>query len=153
MNMHEITDPQVMHGSYHLERREHWLRNTIAEGINLELVLKYRQEMEEAIAGLVSTGQPWGMHLIVEGDALLTPDATEILIQVVRKRFTLGCCGTAVQLKHPHASSLIKFYWGNLYQAAEMPHCFCNSEEDAEAWLTAQIAKAQAKLQNTPNSA
>lgn len=144
-------NPQVIHGYYSIELREHWLRNTVAEGVNLELVLQYRKEADAAITHLL--GQPWGVHLIVEGDALLTPEATDMLIQVVKTRATLGCCAAAVQLKHSHASSLLKFYWGHLYESAGLPHCFCNSEEEAEAWLTAQITKAQANPQHSQNPA
>lgn len=49
-------DFQRLHGFYHIESRARWIKVTIAEGINLDLLKKYQPEMQAAIASMVVAG-------------------------------------------------------------------------------------------------
>ncbi len=131
------SDPQRMHGFYHIELRARWIRVTVAEGVNLDLVKKYQPEAQAAMERF--QGTQWGMHLLVEGDALLTPDATEKLQAMICSRARMGCSAVAIQIIGAQAPSLVKAYWNELYRHSGMPYCFCDDEQQAEQWLAAQL--------------
>jgi hypothetical protein len=131
------SDPQRMHGFYHIELRERWIRVTVAEGVNLELVKKYQSEAQAAMESF--QGAQWGMHLLVVGDALLTPDATQKLQAMICSRARMGCCAVAIQLIEAQAPSLVRAYWGELYRHSGMPYCFCDDEQQAEQWLATEL--------------
>lgn len=126
-------DPNSQHGFYQIEVRHRWMRITVAEGINIELVTKYQGESMAAINQL--QGQPWGIHLLIQGDALMTPDATEKLKALIRTRSALGFCGAALQLVDVNAVSIVRAYWGDIYAESGMPYVFCQSEDEAQQWL------------------
>ena len=138
-----MKDLQRLHGFYHIERRERWLRVCVAEGVNLELVKKYQPEAQAAMESF--QGEAWGIHLIVQGDALLTPDATEKLQAIICSRARMGCCAVAIQIIEAQAPSLIRAYWGELYRHSGMPYCFCDDEGQAEQWLSAELDRVVKK--------
>jgi hypothetical protein len=137
---------QLQHGYYQIERLGTLLRLTIAEGINRELVLQYQTDVAEHVEAL--RGQLWGVHLIIAGDVLMTPEAAEALIGITRSHQPLGRCGTAIELRNTSVSGLLKAFWGNIYQASGIPYAFFESSAEAELWLHEQIAIAQANRQN-----
>ncbi len=130
-------DFQRLHGFYHIESKPRWIKVTIAEGINLDLVKKYQPEMQAAIDRF--NGRSWGMHLLVQGDALLTPDATVTLRNVIMTRAQMGCCAVAIQIVEATAPSLIQAYWNELYAHSGMPYTFCQDEAQAEQWLSEHL--------------
>lgn len=134
-------DHQLQHGYYQIERQGSLLRLTIAEGINRELVLQYQTDMDRHVESL--RGQPWGVHLIIDGNVLMTPEATETLIAITRSHQPLGRCGTAIELHHASVNAMLKAFWGNIYLASGIPYAFFENSAEAELWLQQQIANAQ----------
>ena len=134
---------QLQHGFYQIERLGKILRLTIAEGINRELVLQYQTDVALHVEAL--RGQLWGVHLILDGDVLMTPEAVEALIVITRSHKQLGRCGTAIELHHAHVNGLLKTFWGNIYQASGFPYTFCTNATEAELWLNQQILCARAQ--------
>lgn len=132
-------DFQRLHGFYHIESRARWIKVTIAEGINLDLLKKYQPEMQAAIDRF--NGHRWGMHLWVQGDALLTPEATTTLRSVIMTRAQMGCCAVAIQIVEAVAPSLIQAYWNDLYTHSGMPYTFCQDEAQAEIWLDEHLTE------------
>ena len=137
-------DNQLQHGYYQIERLGTLLRLTIAEGINRELVLQYQTDVARHVETL--RGQRWGVHLIVDGNVLMTPEAAEALIAITRSHQQLGRCGTAIELRHGSVSGLLKAFWGNIYQASGIPYAFFENSADAEQWLQQQIISEQSRL-------
>ena len=137
--MNRPDDFQQLHGFYQIESKPRWIRVTIAEGINLALVKKYQPEMQAAIGRF--QGRRWGMHLLVLGDGLLTPDATVTLRHVIMTRAQIGCCAVAIQIVEATAPSLIQAYWNELYSHSGMPYTFCLDETQAEQWLDEHLAE------------
>ncbi len=137
-------DNQLQHGYYQIERLGTLLRLSIAEGINRELVLQYQTDVARHVEAL--RGQRWGVHLIVNGNVLMTPEAAEALIGITRSHKPLGRCGTAIELRHASVCGLLKAFWGNIYQASGIPYAFFESSAEAEEWLQQQIASEQHRL-------
>lgn len=134
-------DHQLQHGFYQIERLGTLLRLTIAEDINRELVLQYQADVARHVDAL--HGQRWGVHLIIDGNVLMTPEAAEALVAITRSHQPLGRCGTAIELRHDSVSGLLKAFWGNIYQASGIPYAFFENRADAELWLQQQIGSAQ----------
>ena len=132
-------DLQRLHGFYHIESKSRWIKVTIAEGINLDLVKKYQPEMQAAIDRF--NGHRWGMHLWVQGDALLIPEATTTLRSVIMTRAQMGCGAVAIQIVEAVAPSLIQAYWNDLYTHSGMPYTFCQDEAQAEIWLDEHLTE------------
>lgn len=131
------------HGHCLVERTENIIRISVAEGINQELVKRYQQEMARELA--VLNGSLWGVHLVINGDVLMTPEATERLIQETSRHLALGRCGTAIELVNSQAISILRSFWSRIYQEADVPYCFVNNRQEAVDWLQQQIAAAQSR--------
>lgn len=131
------------HGYCLVERQENILRISVAEGINKELILRYQQEIARELTAL--GGGHWGVHLVINGDVLMTPKATERLLLETRSHIALGRCGTAIELVKCQATSIIRSFWGHIYQQANIPYCFVNNRQEAVAWLKQQIAAADSR--------
>ena len=144
MPLSHTPDNQLQHGYYQIERLDTLLRLTIAEGINRELVLQYQKDVARHVEAL--RGQHWGVHLIIDGNVLMTPEAAEALIEITRSHQPLGRCGTATQLRHGSVSGLLKAFWGNIYQASGIPYAFFENRADAEQWLQQQIVSEQGRF-------
>ena len=144
MPLSHTPDHQLQHGYYQIERLGTLLRLTIAEGINRELVLQYQTDVARHVEAL--RGQRWGVHLIVNGNVLMTPEAAEALIGITRSHKPLGRCGTAIELRHASVSGLLKAFWGNIYLASGIPYAFFESSAEAKEWLQQQIASEQHRL-------
>ena len=84
-----------------------------------------------------------GGHLVINGDVLMTPDATARLIQETSRHLALGRCGTAIELVNSQAISILRSFWSRIYQEADVPYCFVNNRQEAVDWLQQQIAAAQ----------
>ncbi len=130
----------AQHGYYRVEMRPPMLIVTIAEGINRELVEQYQDEVAQLIPQLA--GAPWGVYLRIEGDVLMTPEATAALIATTRQHVALGRCATAIRLIHPGASALLHSFWSNIYLSSGIRCHFCASDNEAEHWLSTQISHA-----------
>jgi hypothetical protein len=137
---------QLQHGVYQIERLGPLLRVSIAEGLNRELILQYQHDMASSIEEL--NNQWWGLHLVIHGDVVMTPEASVALIEVTRSHRAMGRCGTAIQLVNSNAVGLMKAIWSHIYQESLIPYTFCDSAAEAELWLHEQIALAQANRQN-----
>lgn len=98
------------HGYCQVERQANIIRISVAEGINKELILRYQQEIARELTAL--GGGHWGVHLVINGDVLMTPEATERLILETSRHVALGRCGTAIELVNGRATSLIQRFWG-----------------------------------------
>lgn len=134
------TPTTTEHGYYQVERTENIIRISVAEGINQELIQLYQQEIARELVAL--NGSLWGVHLVINGDVLMTPKATERLLLETRSHIALGRCGTAIELVNGRATSLIRAFWSQLYQQAGIPCCFVHNRQEAVAWLKQQIAEA-----------
>lgn len=141
MPLSHTPENQLQHGYYQIERLGTLLRLTIAEGINRELVLQYQTDVARHVEAL--RGQRWGVHLVIDGNVLMTPEAAEALVAITRSHQPLGRCGTAIQLRHGSVSGLLKAFWGNIYLASGIPYAFFENRADAEQWLQQQIGSAQ----------
>ena len=64
------------HGYYAIERTVYGVRLTIREGLNQEAVAEYGLDMTKHLLEL--EGRLWGMLLIVEHDAMLTPEGAPL---------------------------------------------------------------------------
>ena len=128
------------HGYCQVEHQANIIRISVAEGINKELILRYQQEIARELTAL--GGGHWGVHLVINGDVLMTPAATDRLIEESKHHKDLGRCGTAIELVNGRATSLIQRFWGQLYQQAGIPYCFVSNRQEAEVWLKQQIAAA-----------
>lgn len=131
------------HGYFVMAREGKIVRISVAEGINKELIQHYQQDIARELARLA--GSHWGVHLVLNGDVLMTPAATDRLIQESKQHKDLGRCGTAIELVNCQATRLIQRFWGNLYQQAGVPYCFVNNQQEAKAWLQQQIAIADSR--------
>ena len=131
------------HGYCQVEHQANIIRISVAEGINKELILRYQQEIARELTAL--GGGHWGVHLVINGDVLMTPEATERLILETSRHVALGRCGTAIELVNGRATSLIQRFWGQLYQQAGIPCCFVSNRQEAEVWLKQQIAAADSR--------
>ena len=128
------------HGYFVMAREGKIVRISVAEGINKELIQHYQQDIARELARLA--GSHWGVHLVINGDVLMTPAATDRLIEESKHHKDLGRCGTAIELVNGRATSLIQRFWGQLYQQAGIPYCFVSNRQEAEVWLKQQIAAA-----------
>ena len=131
------------HGYFVMAREGKIVRISVAEGINKELIQHYQQDIARELARLA--GSHWGVHLVLNGDVLMTPAANDRLIQESKHHKDLGRCGTAIELVNCQATRLIQRFWGNLYQQAGVPYCFVNNQQEAKAWLQQQIAIADSR--------
>ena len=131
------------HGYFVMAREGKIVRISVAEGINKELIQHYQQDIARELARLA--GSHWGVHLVLNGDVLMTPAATDRLIQESKHHKDLGRCGTAIELVNCQPTRLIQRFWGNLYQQAGVSYCFVNNQQEAKAWLQQQIAIADSR--------
>lgn len=131
------------HGYYQVERTENIIRISVAEGINQELIQRYQQEIARELVEL--NGSLWGVHLVINGDVLMTPEATARLIAETSRHLALGRCGTAIELVNGQAISMVRSFWSRIYQEAGIPYCFVNNRQEAVDWLQRQIAAAQSR--------
>ena len=128
------------HGYYRVERTDNIIRIWVAEGINQELIQRYQQEIARELVTL--KGSVWGVHLVINGDVLMTPAATARLIKETSHHLALGRCGTAIELVDGQATSMMRNFWSRIYQEAGVPYCFVNNRQEAVDWLQRQIAAA-----------
>ena len=131
------------HGFYRVERQENIIRMWVADGINQELIQHYQQDIARELAEL--NASLWGVHLVVNGDVLMTPEATARLIAETSCHIALGRCGTAIELINGQATSMVRSFWSRIYQQAVIPYCFVNTRQEAVDWLQQQIAAAQSR--------
>ena len=76
------------HGYFVMAREGKIVRISVAEGINKELIQHYQQDIARELARLA--GSHWGVHLVLNGDVLMTPAATDRLIQESKQHKDLG---------------------------------------------------------------
>lgn len=136
--------PLSRHGYYAIERMAYGIRLTLREGLNLEAVAEYGLDIAKHLLEL--EGRPWGMLLVVEHDALLTPEGGRRLQQTIQPQFAMGRCATAILLRECRAQALVTDFWGRIYQSANLPYQFFTQETEAQTWLEAQITQAHARV-------
>ncbi len=125
------------HGYYAIERTAYGVRLTIREGLNQEAVAEYGLDMTKHLLEL--EGRLWGMLLIVEHDAMLTPEGGRRLQQTIQPQFSMGRCATAILLRECRASALVSDFWSRIYQSSNLPFQLFTQESEAQSWLEAQI--------------
>lgn len=126
------------HGYYAIERKPYGIRLTLREGLNQEAVAECGLDMARHLLEL--EGSSWGMLLVIEHDAQLTPEGGRQLQRSIEPQLTMGCCATAILLRECRAQTLVTDFWSRLYQHANLPYQFFTQEAEAQHWLEAKIA-------------
>lgn len=107
---------------------------------NREAVVQYRDEFSELTAPLGD--RPWGLLGIVQGEALLLPDAAELLKQHTAADAPRGRVATALVLDQVLLVDLVQDQFRALYQGQAQAVEFFSDIERARSWLEAQLERA-----------
>jgi hypothetical protein len=104
---------------------------------NIEVFTSLTNEQLTLIQSL--HGSNWGVLAIVYGEAIHTPDASEMLEEIVRHDKTLGRVASAIIVKDSKTPIFSKDHIVSIYEAAgECVKCF-EDEELAISWLKKQL--------------
>lgn len=104
---------------------------------NKEVFTSLTDEQLKLIQSLY--GSSWGVLAIVYGEAIHTPDASEMLEEIVRNDKLLGRVASAIIVKDSITPIFSKDHIVNIYKAAgECVKCF-EEEEIAISWLKKQF--------------
>ena len=104
---------------------------------NKEVFSSIPNEQIELIRSL--HGSSWGVLAIVYGEAIHTPDASEMLEEIVRNDKLLGRIASAIIVKDSITPIFSKDHIVSIYEAAgECVKCF-EEEEIALSWLKKQF--------------
>ena len=116
----------------------------VVEGIgpwNKEVFSSLSKEQLQLIQSL--HGSNWVVLAIVYGEAIHTPDASEMLEEIVRRDKLLGRLASAIIVKDSITPIFSKDHIVSIYEAAgECVKCF-EDEEIAISWLKNQLLTNQ----------
>ncbi|MDM7859598.1 hypothetical protein QTP81_03125 [Alteromonas sp. ASW11-36] len=108
---------------------------------NIEAVQIY-QERAQRFRDMLKEA-PWASLVLLRGEPLLPPEAKRMLIEIIRYASTQNLVATGVVLQDlPHVKT-IRHFWTSIYDETTLPYQFFDNEEQARAWLYAQITAAQ----------
>lgn len=138
---HQLTSgfAQPTHGFYRLEIHGDFIRIFVAESINAALIREYQQVMNQAIGRL--TQHPWGVHLVVQEDGLMTEEAARLLVTITQAHSPRGRRCTAIELRNPSARALQQRVWLEIYQQAGLRCATFEDEQSAVTWIRQQLAE------------
>ena len=100
---------------------------------NIELVVKYREALEEKIAGF--DGRQWRQIIVLREDSLFTPDALEALKNAVKYRMSKGLIYSAIVIEHSEVKHLIEHQLESIYRSLDLPHSFYGALPEAKQAL------------------
>lgn len=84
-------------------------------------------------------GKPWAVMVILGGEPIHVPEATELLIKIVKQDKKNGRVATAVILNQSNSPEFGKRHIGKIYSSAGEPYEFFDDEKTALAWLHSRL--------------
>lgn len=128
---------RAAHGSFRL-----WTEDQIlcadAEGpFNEEVILEFRNALEEHVARLV--GSPWGWVSTLHGLSVFTPEAEQAILETVRWRVSKGMRCAANVLMSTEAGDLERVQISRVYDQIGIDYAFFENFEDAAVWVQQRL--------------
>ena len=128
-----INDVFKPHGYYSITVESDVLIVDSVGPFNIELVVKYREALEEKIGGFA--GRQWRQIIMLREDSLFTPDALEELKNAVKHRMSKGLIYSAVVIEHSEVKHLIEHQLASIYKSIDLPHSFHGTLPEAKRTL------------------
>jgi hypothetical protein len=105
---------------------------------NIELTQQYREIVGPYREKLI--GQPWASLVILKGLPLFPPEAKTYMIETTKQVVAeTDIVATGVVFKDIQYENVIKPFWEEIYESAELPYFFSNDEKTTTDWLLQQI--------------
>ncbi len=108
---------------------------------NREAVQLYRDEL--ALLSTPLEQGAWGLLAIVQGEALLLPDAAALLQQKTATDLARGRVATALVFDNVILQELVEEQFSAIYAGLPQSLRFFDDLHEARAWLQSEIARAQ----------
>lgn len=128
-----INDVFKPHGYYSITVESDVLIVDSVGPFNIELVVKYREALEEKIGGFA--GRQWRQIIMLREDSLFTPDALEALKKAVEYRISKGLVYSAVVIENSEVRRLIEHQLATIYRSLSLPHSFYQTLPEAKKAL------------------
>ncbi|MBU3002397.1 hypothetical protein [Paraglaciecola arctica] len=131
------------HGSMRLSIQGQLL---IVEGSgpgNIEMVQEYQQQVVGLRKQIMHA--PWVSLALLSGTPLVSPEAKELFIQVVKQAKSMNLRATAVVFIEMESADLVRQFWREIYTSAGLKFSFFDTENEARDWL-------QSVLENDSNT-
>lgn len=84
-------------------------------------------------------GKKWAVMLLIHGDPIHTPDATELLIEAIKEDKKHGRITTAIVLNDCDDIGFAKIHIADIYDKSGEDIRFFNDEYSARKWLSKQL--------------
>ncbi|MEP1447626.1 MAG: hypothetical protein ABJK37_16085 [Paraglaciecola sp.] len=104
---------------------------------NLEMVQEYQQQVVGLRKKLMHA--PWVSLALLSGTPLVSPEAKELFVQVIKQAKTMNLRATAVVLIEMESVELVRQFWREIYIDAGLKFNFFEAEKDAREWLTSVL--------------
>lgn len=103
---------------------------------NQESAKAYRQALFDAIESMA--GCPWALLVVLHGQSMMTPEAEQEMVALVKARKEKGMRSVALVCGDTLGRSMIERQFSRIYQAADVQYTFVDDIDDAYAWLGQQ---------------
>lgn len=131
--------PFVAHGGLLRARREGQVLRVEGSGAtNLEGAQKYIETLTPLIGEL--QGSRWGVLGVTDSEALLTPEAEQLMTAAAARLSKAGRVAVAIVLPPTSPDSIMRAQWSRVYADAGCELAFFTDESQARLWLEKAIA-------------
>jgi hypothetical protein len=134
-------NPFPAHGTFKVSTRGRLLVINGEGPANVEMAQQYRDAVAPYRERLA--GEPWASLVILDGLPLFPPEARIHMIDTVKQVvLTTEIVATGVVFREVQYENVIKPFWEEIYQKANLPYFFSHDEQVVEDWLLEQINTA-----------
>lgn len=110
---------------------------------NVEAMAAYHRTLQALVAELA--GSRWGVIGSSDDEALLTPEAEELMRTTAARLTLAGRVAVALVLPQSAALHLMRAQWTRIFEDAGCAFAFFDNRADARVWLEARLAEADAR--------
>ncbi|MBB6481184.1 hypothetical protein [Spirochaeta isovalerica] len=125
------------HGELHFSVEGNLMIMTGTGPWNMESIIKSGDDATRSHKKLY--GLKWGLLALLNGQAIHTPDAANVLIEAVKKDKKNGRTASALVLYDSGSADFGKHHISEIYRKAGETFRFFDNEESARKWLSAQL--------------
>jgi hypothetical protein len=107
---------------------------------NIEMVQEYQQKVMGLRKQIMHA--PWASLALLSGTPLVSPEAKELFVKVIKQAKTMHLRATAVVLIDMESADMVRQFWQEIYIDAGVKYDFFETIEEARNWLQSVLKNA-----------